>query len=666
MHVDAVNFCAMPAVVPRSAARGGSRRALLLLMLSVVTLVLFVNNLERPQTVLRWSAAPSSLQQQAVAGGSGASPSWGLLGSLDRASDPLLASPIGGADAASVSSASPPPPSAVALAAPPPPPQQQQEQPPPGKPCAAGCEARGTCNRELGRCDCPPLRGGEACEVRLLPSCTGLWGFELPIAPCHALEVEAYDFRAFPPSCECLAECNALNQRVVYVEHCVNTSGQILRPRENKSAPFPWRDPWGDGRWIQQAGVPATKRMGPGAAADIRRMNEQLAARLHRDGAESRRSGACSGRGIFTEVLPWKRAPPHTPADAKHCHCLPGWYGSKCEVGAASADAPQSKRHCVHGCSGRGVCVLNFCHCVPGAYGIDCSAGVAARPESALAVATAATMARDARSALDLGQAGWSDAMWRQPPPHTPPPSSRLRIYVYDLQPRYNIWLAAHFRRVGRWDQSYLYSLDAKLHRWLLRSPYRTLDPAQAHYFFVPAYTSLGYYDFGFGLYWLSERGHTFLRGAMDYVIHTHPYFNKSGGADHMLVMTNDKGATFIRGSVRPLQRMTLVTQWGWVRPHIHHVDTDIVVPPMLKVDKLIGESPYLGAASGPQRPVPPTARFTYLLSFVGSVRFHTPGYSMGVRQAIFRRYNSTRRFFLRDLRGDSHRGKHKQMPPKE
>ena len=33
---------------------------------------------------------------------------------------------------------------------------------------------------------------------------------------------------------------------------------------------------------------------------------------------------------------------------------------------------------------------------------------------------------------------------------------------------------------------------------------------------------------------------------------------------------------------------------------------------------------------------------YVHLLSFVGSVRFHTPGYSMGVRQAIFRRYNNT------------------------
>jgi len=50
----------------------------------------------------------------------------------------------------------------------------------------------------------------------------------------------------------------------------------------------------------------------------------------------------------------------------------------------------------------------------------------------------------------------------------------------------------------------------------------------------------------------------------------------------------------------------------------------------------------------------------------VGSVRFHTPGYSMGVRQAIFRRYNATDRFFLRDLRGDSRKGVHKRMEPAE
>ena len=45
-------------------------------------------------------------------------------------------------------------------------------------------------------------------------------------------------------------------------------------------------------------------------------------------------------------------------------------------------------------------------------------------------------------------------------------------------------------------------------------------------------------------------------------------------------------------------------------------------------------------------------------------VRFHTPGYSMGVRQSVYRRYNETAGFFLRDLRGDTDVGKHPNPKP--
>ena len=259
-------------------------------------------------------------------------------------------------------------------------------------------------------------------------------------------------------------------------------------------------------------------------------------------------------------------------------------------------------------------------------------------------------------------------------PQPTPPAGgfgkvAHLKIYVYDLPPEFHVWFAAHFRRAGRWDQSYLYSLDAKLHRWLLHSPYRTLDPSTADYFYVPAYLSLGFYDFEFGLYWLSNRGHAFLRKLFTYVASAFPYYNRTGGRDHILVMTNDKGATFIRGSVPQLQKVSLITQWGWIRPHIHHPESDVVVPPMLKVDKLIAESPFMGAldaSHGAQSYLSASSSgYKYLLSFVGSVRFHTPGYSMGVRQKVFRLYNQTDRFFLADLRGDSVKGVHKALPPK-
>ncbi len=39
------------------------------------------------------------------------------------------------------------------------------------KPCPAGCEARGNCNAEEGRCECPFGWTGPACEVAKFPAC---------------------------------------------------------------------------------------------------------------------------------------------------------------------------------------------------------------------------------------------------------------------------------------------------------------------------------------------------------------------------------------------------------------------------------------------------------------------------------------------------------------
>ena len=80
------------------------------------------------------------------------------------------------------------------------------------------------------------------------------------------------------------------------------------------------------------------------------------------------------------------------------------------------------------------------------------------------------------------------------------------------------------------------------------------------------------------------NRAHHFLNEMLQYVRSTWPYWNRTHGSDHVLIMTNDKGACFIRGAVPMLRRSMLVTQWGWRRPHIHLPELDVVVPPMLKV----------------------------------------------------------------------------------
>eukprot|EP00897_Mesotaenium_endlicherianum_P005535 jgi/Mesen1/5009/ME000025S04409 len=38
-------------------------------------------------------------------------------------------------------------------------------------PCAEGCSLHGTCNEELGRCDCPGDRGGDNCAQKAMPAC---------------------------------------------------------------------------------------------------------------------------------------------------------------------------------------------------------------------------------------------------------------------------------------------------------------------------------------------------------------------------------------------------------------------------------------------------------------------------------------------------------------
>ena len=138
-----------------------------------------------------------------------------------------------------------------------------------GLDCAADCEAEGNCNRELGRCDCPPLRTGAACERSAAPLCAQLWGLRcvthvdmhtvtrtcarvhtcmhtsppprppprrhrrLPYPPCQVWTLNMHEHLDFPASCECLAECQQLNLRVEYAKGCANTTRHALEPENS-------------------------------------------------------------------------------------------------------------------------------------------------------------------------------------------------------------------------------------------------------------------------------------------------------------------------------------------------------------------------------------------------------------------------------------------------
>ena len=133
-----------------------------------------------------------------------------------------------------------------------------------------------------------------------------------------------------------------------------------------------------------------------------------------------------------------------------------------------------------------------FCHCRAPYWGVDCAMG-------------------------------GSDA---------PRCSARPCVYVYELPARMNV---LSFRSNGaRWhthesDEH----MPQTLHLALLASPHRTSDANEADFFFVPVWDFVG---FGWGspaVYWRAHR----------YVTTAWPYFNRSGGRDHLWPVARDAGS---------------------------------------------------------------------------------------------------------------------------
>ena len=233
---------------------------------------------------------------------------------LNTAAASSLADEVAASSAASISGSRH---AATSLPPPPPPPVAS----PPGKPCPAGCEARGTCNKLNGECVCPPMVGGLSCELSIVPSCRQQWNLRLPIPPCQDMATEPEAWRNFPASCECLAECQNLNHRLAYVDKCVNSTGMRLLPMYTPARalrPPHVIDIQGEGRWMRQAYTP-DRKAAPIEEDELRRLNLALAAKLEADGLQSARHGYCSGRGLYTDAMPYAHTRPYMPIHAHTC-----------------------------------------------------------------------------------------------------------------------------------------------------------------------------------------------------------------------------------------------------------------------------------------------------------------------------------------------------------
>ncbi|GAB0495629.1 hypothetical protein MMPV_006931 [Pyropia vietnamensis] len=208
-----------------------------------------------------------------------------------------------------------------------------------------------------------------------------------------------------------------------------------------------------------------------------------------------------------------------------------------------------------------------------GGGGRDRAGGMGAAEAAALGAvddAAGAAVGVDPVAALER----WTDDAYAR---------SRLRVYIYDLPGSYNAALVreSHERpppiRDPLCDASF-YSAEVSVHRFLLQSAVRTTDPEEADFFYVPIYTTCFLMthlpnD-------LETTGRHFATG-MHHVINELPYYNRSGGRDHVYTFTQGFGARHSGNWRRFRNGLFLVHNGEWTAdeftPH-----KDIVIPPDL------------------------------------------------------------------------------------
>eukprot|EP00891_Asterochloris_glomerata_P004390 jgi/Astpho2/4390/Aster-00009 len=245
----------------------------------------------------------------------------------------------------------------------------------------------------------------------------------------------------------------------------------------------------------------------------------------------------------------------------------------------------------------------------------------------------------------------------------------RLRplIYVYDLPAEYNSRMLQYriaggscvYRRFDEHNTSHFkvftYAIESGLHEWLLQSRHRTLDPEEADFFYVPAYTSCYMHPI-----WGPRVSHAaeMLLEVQQWLQRTLPFWDRKGGRDHLWLLSHDEGACWAPTAIWPSIMLThwgrkdllhtsntaytgdnyteehVSTPWrpsGWRRDIVGHPcydpGKDLVIP-AFKPPAHVASSPLLGG---------PVLERTHLLFFRGDVGLHRlPNYSRGIRQRLY------------------------------
>lgn len=545
--------------------------------------------------------------------------------------------------------------------------------------CPAGCRGRGRCDQLLGRCVCRHGYRGDECEELVPQLCND------PRRKC--IGRDCHEWTRFVSRCS--GECDLTANRCTCGPRSAYPNRHMFmcewRGIDHLTQ---WQSPGWAGFtivepyhfWSSPNTTPPWFERAIGAQQlQLLWQNAKRRAGGSQGGSQGRRVARSMGLAKDGQPLAWCDRPP--TADAMRaaarlhyprCGCYEDRGGPLCQTIVRS--------FCLNQCSDRGACVRGFCQCAAGWSGSDCSIPIVpaashrGRMRSDLATAShaGAVASAGARASPSSAHAMARVAHGGR---HA---ALRPAIYVYELPVWFNGWL--HETRMHPQDctyrryehgangtewENYAFGLELALHEVLLASPHRTLNPEAADFFFVPAYG--GCYISRFfrptPLHTLiinenpddwkaaPVRGNFFYREALQWIRTHHPYWNRTGGRDHLFAFPHDEGAC-----VAPveLRNATLLTSWGrlqrqpqnatttmvehsWYVPafvkqmyaslHCYDPSKDILLPVFTSI-KQIARSPHVHRPRGlsPKR---------WLFHWRGQVLYHFPNYSFGIRQQV-------------------------------
>lgn len=111
-------------------------------------------------------------------------------------------------------------------------------------------------------------------------------------------------------------------------------------------------------------------------------------------------------------------------------------------------------------------------------------------------------------------------------------------MFVYELPSKYNEEMVKKHPRCLK----HMFAVEVYMHRFLLSSHVRTLNPEEADWFYTPVYPTCDLTPDGLPMPFNSPR---IMRSAIQLISTKWPYWNRTEGADHFFVVPHDFAACF-------------------------------------------------------------------------------------------------------------------------